>query len=163
MDALDDYLEILSPGTLAQRETRARMFGADGFIDSPCWRDYDPWDHAESVGAAVVYREELPRPEMVACYSSRYDAIFIRSDAQGVIERCALTHELVHFEHKDVGTTKIQEDRADRLTAMRLIRPSRVEQIASDDPGEIGLELRVTEKVMRTYARMVRHGWRMYG
>ncbi|MGG7507979.1 ImmA/IrrE family metallo-endopeptidase [Plantibacter sp. YIM 135249] len=139
-----------------------RMYGRDVMIDSSCMLDYDPWSHAEMLGVPIVPKAELPTPRMVACYSSRYNAIFVRHNLHGAVERCAIAHEIVHYEYNDIGTTKSQEDRADRISARRLIRPSRIEEFEgeTEDPAVIALELNVTELVMRQYMRMLRQGFR---
>lgn len=135
------------------------MFGVDSFQDAFCAVDYDPWKHADLLGAPVIANGTLPA-HMVAAYSGRRHVIFVRPNVPYAVERCALAHELVHFEHRDRGTTNSQEDRANRTSTLRLIRPSRLEEVAlmTDDIGAMALELCVTEKVMRLYARMARNG-----
>jgi hypothetical protein len=135
------------------------MFGVESFYDGACWSDYDPWVHAEMLGAPIVANPTLPGP-LVAAYSRRRGAIFVRPNVPYSVERCAIAHELVHWEHEDVGTTNTQEDRANRISTLRLIRPSRLEEAAecTSDIGMMAIELQVTEKVMRLYARMVRNG-----
>lgn len=153
-DALDevDYVEDVEVGSTAY------MFGVSHFVDGPCARDYDPWEHAEVLDLPVVFRDDLPDAEMVACYSHEHGAIFVRPNLHTAVERCAIAHEIVHFEHGDIGTNDLQEERADRIAARRLIRPWRLEELAEADPAVVALELNVTEKIMRTYMRMVRQG-----
>jgi len=138
--------------------TTAYMYGLAHFEDGPCARDYDPWEHAELLDLPIVFRDDLPDPDVVACYSHDHEAVFVRPGLHGAVERCALAHEIVHFEHGDVGTNDLQEERADRTAARRLIRPTRLETLAEADPGVVALELNVTEKIMRTYMRMIRQG-----
>ncbi|WP_344754581.1 hypothetical protein [Gryllotalpicola koreensis] len=128
-------------------------------IDSECAADYDPWAHADDLGAPLVYRADLPLAQMVACYSNRHRAIFVRSGLTNAVERCAVAHELVHYEHRDIGTTTSQERRADRIAAQRLIRPSKLSEVMSitEDIGRAALDLEVTERVMRTYLRFHTH------
>jgi hypothetical protein len=135
------------------------MFGVDSVDDAPDVRDYDPWEHADMLGATIVANPTLPAP-LVAAYSDRRRVIFIRPNMPQAVERCAVAHELVHWEHRDVGTSPRQEQRADRISTLRLIRPRRLEEAASatSDIGVIALDLQVTEKVMRLYARMARDG-----
>ena len=97
---------------------------------------------------------------MVAAYSHRRHVIFVRPNVPHAVERCAVAHEIVHWEHRDRGTTVRQEDRADRISTLRLIRPRRLEEAAemTSDLGMMALDLQVTEKVMRLYARMARNG-----
>lgn len=137
----------------------AYMFGVHDFYDSPCAADYDPWEHAEMLDLPVVFRD-LPDPEMVAAYSHEHEAVFMRTNLHSDVERCALAHEIVHFEHADVGTTDAQEERANRIAARRLIRPWRLAEAATvtDDPAAIARELNVTERIMRVYMRMLRLG-----
>jgi hypothetical protein len=137
---------------------QASLYGVGGFEDKADVRDYDPWEHARMLGIPVVYRTDLPEADMVACYSEEYSAIFVRPDLHGAVERCAIAHEIVHFEHGDVGTDASQEERADRIAARRLIRPRRLAELAgiTDDPAVVALELDVTEKLMRTHLRMQR-------
>lgn len=137
----------------------AYMFGVNDYYDGPCASDYDPWEHAEMIGARIVANPTLPGP-MVAAYSHRRHVIFVRPSMPHAVERCAVAHEIVHWEHRDIGTTNSQEDRANRISTLRLIRPSRLAQVAETTPdlGMMALELQVTEKVMRLYARMARNG-----
>ncbi|MDY0830768.1 hypothetical protein SK224_16655 [Microbacterium sp. BG28] len=136
------------------------MYGVDGYTDGPCVSDYDPWAHAEMLDLPIVFRDDLPDPDAVACFSVDHDAIFVRTNLHAAVERCALAHEVVHFEHGDVGTNDFQEQRADRIAAQRLIRPRRIEEFwgITDDPAMIALELNVTEKIMRTWMRLHRSG-----
>lgn len=160
-DALDeiDYIEAPEVGG-----STAYMYGATHFVDGPCARDYDPWEHAEALDLPVIFRDDLPEPDMVACYSHAHGAVFVRSNLHSAVERCAIAHEIVHFEHGDIGTNDLQEERADRIAARRLIRPWRLDELAENDPGVVALELNVTEKIMRVYMRMLRTGRiRRYG
>lgn len=136
------------------------MYGVRHFDDSPRARDYDPWEHAALLGVPVVFRSDLPDPRMVACYSDQHAAIFVRPSLHGAVERCAIAHEIVHYEHADIGTNELQERRADRIAARRLIRPRRLEELSrlTDDPALIALELRVTERLMRTHLRLLGEG-----
>ena len=111
------------------------------------------------LGARIVANPTLPDP-MVAAYSHRRHVIFVRPNVPHAVERCAVAHEIVHWEHRDRGTTVRQEDRADRISTLRLIRPRRLEEAAemTSDLGMMALDLQVTEKVMRLYARMARNG-----
>ncbi len=138
----------------------AFMFGINGWGDGPCAYDYDPWVHAEILDLPIVFRDDLPDPEMVACYSPEHEAVFVRTNLHAATERCAIAHEIVHFEHHDVGTDDLQEERADRIAARRLIRPRRIEELSgiTDDPAVVALELNVTEKIMRVYMRLIRQG-----
>lgn len=137
------------------------MFGVGGFQDGPCAYDYDPWEHADMLDVPIVFRDDLPDPHMFAAYSIEHQAIFVRPNLHADVERCNLAHEIVHFEHNDEGTTDFQEARADRIAARRLVRPRRLEQLygLTEDPAVAAMELRVTEKVMRTYMRMRRNGY----
>lgn len=136
------------------------MYGVGRFDDGADMRDYDPWEHAAVLGIPIVFRDDLPDPDMVACYSEEHAAIFVRPHLHGAVERCAIAHEIVHFEHGDVGSDDLQEERADRIAARRLLRPRRLDQLAAvtDDPAVVALELHVTERVMRTHMRMLRQG-----
>ncbi|MDI9889926.1 ImmA/IrrE family metallo-endopeptidase [Microbacterium sp. IEGM 1404] len=135
------------------------MFGVDGGGDSACVADYDPWAHAEILDLPIVFRDDLPE-DAVAAFSAAHQAIFVRPNLHAAVERCALAHEIVHFEHNDIGTDDLQEERADRIAARRLIRPSRLEELASvtDDPAVVALEMNVTEKIMRVWMRLHRAG-----
>ncbi len=135
------------------------MYGVGGFADAPAARDYDPWEHAARLGIPIVFRDDLP-PGMVACYSREHEAIFVRTRLHGAVERCAIAHEIVHFEHGDVGSEEASEIRADRIAARRLLRPRRLAELAgvTDDPAVVALELCVTERIMRAHLRDVRRG-----
>lgn len=165
--ALDplDLIDYIETPTIPSTST-AYMFGVTHFQDGPCVIDYDPWVHAELLDLPIIFRDDLPDPDMVACYSDEHEAVFVRSNLHADVERCAIAHEIVHFEHGDVGTNDIQEERADRIAARRLIRPSRLERLAvsTEDPAVFALELHVTEKIMRVFMRMIRQGRiRRYG
>lgn len=138
------------------------MYGTYGWTDSPCASDYDPHSHAAMLDLPIVYRD-LPDRDMVAAFSAEHRAIFLRPNLHGSVERCAIAHEIVHFEHNDIGCSPIAEARADRIAARRLIRPWRLHHAEgmTDDPGAIALELGVTERIMRAYQRAIERG--LYG
>ena len=155
IDALQ-WLDQQIHGALALSPTNTSyVYGIDSDYDGPCALDYDPWEHAELLDVSIVTRDHLPNPRMVACYSKKRRAIFLLPGLPTAIERCAIAHEIVHHEYGDIGTTKSQENRADRIAARRLIRPSRIEQLRheTDDLAHIALELNVTERIMRAYVR----------
>ncbi|OJX72801.1 ImmA/IrrE family metallo-endopeptidase [Leifsonia sp. 71-9] len=131
------------------------MFGLHSFYDGPCAMDYDPAVHAEDLGIPVIYRSDLPEPDMVAGFSLRFQAIFMLPNLHSAVERCALAHEIVHWERQDEHDTQGADDRADRIAARRLIRPSRIREAAEagNDYGRIALELNVTEKIMELFVR----------
>lgn len=145
--------------TLALPEPATMMYGVGSFYDSPCAADYDPWEHADALGARIVSNMTLPQ-DVVAAYSHQMHMIFFRANLPEDVERCAIAHELVHFENRDKGKSPKEEARADRVSTLRLIRPCRLEASCHDthDLAECARELRVTEKVMRLYARMARNG-----
>lgn len=153
LDAID-WLYTIDEVSLMPGST-GYMFGIDRFDDGPCAMDYDPWEHAELLGLPLITRADLPTSQMVACYSSKRKAVFVRPGLSHAVERCAIAHEIVHHEWADIGTTRAQEDRADRLAARRLIRPTRMREIGrvAEDLGRIALELNVTERIMRTFMR----------
>ncbi|GAB2843189.1 hypothetical protein ACFQ0P_02385 [Microbacterium insulae] len=144
----------IAPRCVGPRDA-TRMYGVDGFDDEADARDYDPWEHAAGLGIPIIFRDDLPDPAMVACYSHVHRAMFVRTGLLTSVERCAIAHEIVHFEHGDLGAGAHEEDRADRLAARRLIRPRRLRELATvtDDPAVVALELGVTERTMRTYLR----------
>lgn len=147
MQWLDQRLEqVLFPS-----ETTRYVYGIDSYYDGPCAMNYDPWLHADLLGVPVVTRTKLPRADAVAVYSKRYRAIFTLPGKPFAVERCAIAHEIVHHEYGDVGHTRSQEDRADRIAARRLLRPSLLSQLHEADPARAALELDVTELMMRTY------------
>jgi len=158
--AYDEYWDSVELDEAPELHRGLRlMFGVDGSGDSACVADYDPWTHAEILDLPIVFRDDLP-DDAVAAYSSDHQAIFVRSNLHAAVERCALAHEIVHFEHDDVGRDDLQEERADRIAARRLIRPSRLEEFhgITDDPAVVALELNVTEKIMRAWMRLHRAG-----
>lgn len=149
MQWLDQRLEqVLFPS-----ESTRYVYGIDSYYDGPCAMSYDPWLHAELLGIPVVTRPVLPRAGMVACYSKKHRAIFTLAGHSHAVERCAIAHEIVHHEHGDVGHHRSQEDRADRIAARRLVRPTLLAQLSDPDPARAALELDVTERIMRTYLK----------
>lgn len=158
--AYDDYWDDIEISEAPDIHHGMRlMYGVDRVGDSACVADYDPWAHAEILDLPIVFRDDLPE-EVVAAFSSAHQAIFVRPNLHAAVERCALAHEIVHFEHNDVGTNDLQEERADRIAAQRLIRWSRLDEFygITEDAGHIALEMNVTEKVMRTWMRLHRTG-----
>lgn len=135
------------------------MYGVDSFYDGPCASSYDPYAHAELLEAKLVSNMSLP-PDKPAAYSHELNVIFFRADLLEDEERCAIAHEIVHFEHKDVGTTRFQEDRAERISTLRMIRPSKLSEALgfSDDYEEAARELQVTQKTMLTYLDLASKG-----
>ncbi|GAA3591952.1 hypothetical protein GCM10022198_14880 [Klugiella xanthotipulae] len=132
----------------------APMYGRDTLVDSDCSRDYDPWEHAVSLGLPVIYRSDVPE-DSNARYSLEHRAVFVRPGLHAAVERSTIAHEIVHHEHDDEGCETMQEERADRIAAGRLIRPSllwRYEGV-TEDPGAIALELGVTDHLMLAYLR----------
>lgn len=116
---------------------------------------YDPWQHAEQLGIPVVYRTDFRSAETNGCYDDEYRAIFMRTGLTHTVERCTLAHEIVHAEHRDIGHLQIQEDRADRIAAERLIslREIRDAQELNPDLGAIAIDLDVTEHMMNVFIR----------
>jgi Zn-dependent peptidase ImmA (M78 family) len=135
--------------------TTSYMFGRDHFYDGPCGRRYDPYVHAENLGLPIIYRTDLPGHDIDAMYTPDHKAIYVRPNLAASVERCAIAHEIVHHEHGDEGEDRKQEDRADRISARRLVRPSDVYDALefTDDMGRVALELEVTEKVMTIFLR----------
>jgi len=154
MQWLDQRLEA----ALFPSESTRYVFGIDSYYDGPCAIDYDPWLHADLLDLPVITRSKLPKPGMVACYSKKHRAIFTLAGHPHAVERCAIAHEIVHHEHGDIGTNRMQENRADRIAARRLIRPTRLSQLRdiSEDPGRLALELDVTEHIMDAYIKQAR-------
>jgi hypothetical protein len=135
--------------------TTSYMFGRDHFYDGPCGRRYEPEVHAANLELPIIYRPDLPEHDIDAMYSPDYKAIYVRPGLSTAVERCAIAHEIVHFEHGDEGDDRAQEDRADRISARRLVRPSDVYDALelTDDMARVAIELEVTEKVMTIFLR----------
>lgn len=131
------------------------MFGLDGYTDNPLLPDYCPWEHAAMLNARIVSNMNLPQ-EMPAAYSPELHMIFYRADLPEDVERCAIAHELVHYEYRDKANDARAEVRANRISTLRLIRPSRLASAGVDHTDLPGLarELTVTQDVMRLYRQM---------
>lgn len=131
------------------------MYGVDADFDGTCYADYDPWEHAKQLGIPIVYRTDLPSRDMVAGYSEEHRAIFVRPNLHRAVERCAIAHEIVHYEFADTGHSRKQENRADRIASLRLIRLSTFHQVVQQcgDIGQTALELEVTERIMRVFLK----------
>lgn len=138
------------------------MYGVRGFEDAPHVADYDPWEHAALLGAPLKSNTTLPSG-IVAAYSHELHAIFFQPGLPEDVERCAIAHELVHFENCDRGKSAREEARANRVSTLRMVRPSRIAELHLDhgDLRGIARGLTVTEDVMRLYARMRRNGLRL--
>lgn len=135
------------------------MFGLDGYTDNPHLPDYCPWEHAALLGARLVSNMTLP-DHTPAVYSPGLHIIFYRADLPEDVERCAIAHELVHYEYRDKANDARAEARADRISTLRMIRPSRIIATGLDHADLAGLarEINVTEDVMRLYADMTTLG-----
>lgn len=114
---------------------------------------YDPIRHAGELGVPIIYRHDLPGEGTVACYSEVHQVIFVRPGLNRIVERCAIAHEIVHYEHADVGTSRLQEDRACRLSAKRLISLEHMREASAltDDLIQIALAVGVTRRIMETF------------
>lgn len=114
--------------------------------------EYCPYRHAEQLGATIEYRR-LSNPRIMAAYSPDTDRIYIRPGLTPVVERCALAHEIVHFEHGDQHSTCKTEGRAKRISARRLICQTDLERLLADtlDLQHIARELDVTVRTLTTY------------
>lgn len=136
------------------------MYGVGGFADTLTHTDYDPWQHADMIGARIISNMTLPAG-MVAAYSHDMHVIFFRAGLPEDVERCGIAHELVHFEYRDKGGhCGRAETRAERISTLRLIRPSHIASTGIDhsDLPALAREINVTQNVMRLYARMARNG-----
>ena len=133
------------------------MYGVDTDYDGYYFSDYEPWKHAESLGLPIVYRDDLPSENTIAAYSEQHKAIFVRNGLPQSVERCAIAHEIVHYEYADCGFSRFQEDRADRIAASRLIRRTNLEEalLETNDLGHAALILGVTENIMITYMKKI--------
>lgn len=114
---------------------------------------YCPWTHAEKLGIHIVYRE-LPSP-MIAAYSPDTDLIYVKPKLRATVEKCAIAHEIVHWEYKDTGCKGGENDRADKVAANRLIKDSDLMKLAADsnDYRSIARELGVTLKILKAYLK----------
>lgn len=120
-----------------------------------CHKHYDPAHHAEQLGLTIIYRDDVPGDDVVACYSEKHQTIFLRTNLSTTVERCAIAHEIVHYEFADVGHTREQEDRADRMAARRLIDPEQfmTATAVSNYVSDIAQTLAVTVRIMRAYLK----------
>lgn len=116
---------------------------------------YCPYWHAKQLGIIIEYRH-LPNARMVAAYSPDTDRVYIRPGLSPVVEKCALAHEIVHWEHGDSGTPK-EEARANRIAAQRLIDPDTLKRAMADrhDIHTVAIELGVTLNTLKTYLQHV--------
>jgi len=115
-------------------------------------RRYDPHRHAEELGITVHYRRLRTANGL---YLPDQRVIFIQPRLHRVHERSVLAHEIVHAEFEDVGRNELQERRADRIAARRLIHGDDLRAVTplSDDPGVWALELDVTDHMLDVWLR----------
>lgn len=120
-------------------------------------KTYDPWAHAEQLGARVIVRDDLPDEHMVGAYHPGFDCIYLRPGLSHTLERCTLAHELVHWEHGDDGCHAKHDARAKRISAERLIDPEQLHNAMADtlDLERIARELSVTIGVLTHYMASV--------
>lgn len=130
-------------------------------IAPPIAYPYSPTEHLLTAGIHPIYRDQLPAVEMVAAYSPDTDAIYIRRGLSPVVERCALTHELSHWEHQDTGREREAEEyRAETTAAVRLIPATEYERTVSAALGEreAAYYLGVTVTLFRRFRELYESG-----
>lgn len=112
---------------------------------------YCPWKHAESLGIAIKHRQ-LPAP-MVAAYSPDSDLIYVKPGLRPTVERCAIAHEIVHWEYRDTGERPGEEHRANKIASQRLIDSEELTKLLADshDYRQIARELGVTLTILKAY------------
>ena len=115
-------------------------------------RRYDPHRHAEELGITIHYRRLRTANGL---YLPEQRVIFLQPRMHRVHERSVLAHEIVHAEFEDVGRNELQERRADRIAARRLICGDDLRAVTplSDDPGVWALELDVTDHMLDVWLR----------
>lgn len=114
--------------------------------------NYCPWQHATALGIQLEYRR-FDNPKIIAAYSPVTDRIYIRPGLTPIVERCALAHEIVHWEHGDSHDGCKQELRARRISAQRLIGQYEIKNWLAQtlDLQHIARELDVTVRTVTTY------------
>lgn len=115
-----------------------------------CGRWYAPARHALQLGVPVITRSDLHHEGL---YSARLHAIFLRAGLTAIEERCVLAHEIVHAEHRDEGSTRAIEERADRIASERLISLEELwaAQQECTDLAAIAADFDVTEHMMNVF------------
>ena len=113
--------------------------------------NYCPWKHAEALGIAIKHRQ-LPAP-MVAAYSPDSDLIYVRPGLRFIVEKCAIAHEIVHWEYRDTGERPGEEQRANKIASQRLIDSEELTKLLADslDYRHIARELGVTLTILKAY------------
>ena len=99
-----------------------------------------------------------PAPQAGRALSQGADTILIDRRITYTRKRCALVHELVHWQHGDDTTHGCiggkNERRCRRETAMLLINPveyALAERMYGDNPYQIAAELNVTIQIIQDY------------
>jgi hypothetical protein len=111
--------------------------------------DYDPYEHAETLGIHVIHRPIRSAHEL---WLPDWNLIVVRSGMRQIHDRCALAHGIAHavLGHRDDRPK--HEHAADRLAAINLINPDELYQAArwAPDCDRLAAELGVTTRITRT-------------
>ena len=113
----------------------------------PRGREYDPWQHAESIGVTVVSR---PLEHANELWFPDRRMIILKSGMRPAHQRNALAHGVAHavLGHRDDRPK--HERQADRYAAWHLIDPRELAALGAwaRDPGQLAAELGVTRRLL---------------
>lgn len=116
---------------------------------------------ASRLGIAVASSEDMDS-DTAGIYCEETQSILIDRRMTYRQKRCALAHELVHWEHGDQACTPMLKTKAEcrtrRETAMRLIRPAEyasAEALYEGHAAGMADELEVTRQVLDDYRRIL--------
>jgi Zn-dependent peptidase ImmA (M78 family) len=111
--------------------------------------DYDPYEHAETLGIHVIHRPIRSAHEL---WLPDWNLIVVRTGMRQIHDRCALAHGLAHavLGHRDDRPK--HELAADRIATMNLIDPDELYRAAMWTPDcfRLAAELGVTTRITRT-------------
>lgn len=116
--------------------------------------DYDPFEHAASLGIHVIYRPIRTANEL---WLPDHDTIVIKSGMRAVHERAACAHGLGHAVLGHCDDRPKHEVMADRWASAQLIDHDQLQQLLEwADLHTIGQELGVTQRLLRVYLNVNR-------
>lgn len=112
--------------------------------------EYDPWQHAESMGIRVMHRS-LEHASGLWVPTAR--TVILRPRMRRIAERTVLAHELGHAYHLHADDRPKHELQADRFAAWHLIDDDELCDVAreSPDPSMWSHALGVTLRVLRLH------------
>lgn len=111
---------------------------------------YDPFEHADALGIAVVIR---PLENAHEYWSESRMTVYLKSGMREAMCRVALAHGIAHMLLGHRENSAKNEHAANRYASLHLIHPSELADVEAWAPDEatVARELRVTQRILSAY------------